>query len=153
MIPRVASPNIAVIGEMGKLNYIEQDIADYWLAFKKIQRGTAAWLIVPAYRIKYFEDQESLETYVSDKAYLTDFEHQGICMGYDIDIKADNDIRMKFYFNDESYGAGPLAYGIPDQKHPSYVPFENAPQLPSYYKYARRGYQTLQNLAANMILQ
>jgi hypothetical protein len=36
MIPRVASPNIAVIGKKGDLNYIEQDIADYWMAFKKI---------------------------------------------------------------------------------------------------------------------
>lgn len=91
--------------------------------------------------------------YVASDKYLTGFEYQGVCMGLDVDIKADNDIAMKVYFNDQSYGAGPLAYGIPDQTDPVYVPFANAPDLQSYHKYARRGFQTLQNLAANTILQ
>ena len=44
-------------------------------------------------------------------------------MGLDVNITAENDIQMKVYFNDQSYGAGPLAYGIPNQKNPSYVPY------------------------------
>ena len=74
MIPRVASPNIAIIGKMGELNYIEKDISDYFTALKKIQRGTAAWLIVPAYKTKYFDSQEDLYEYVSNEKYLTSFE-------------------------------------------------------------------------------
>lgn len=33
------------------------------------------------------------------------------------------------------------------------MPYNNAPLLPAYYRYSRRGYQTLQNLAANRFLQ
>ena len=61
-------------------------------------------------------------------------------MGLDVNITDEHDINMKVYFNDQSYGAGPLAYGIPDQKDPAYVPYQNAPLLKSYYKYTRRGY-------------
>ena len=60
-------------------------------------------------------------------------------MGLDVNI-TDNNVNMKVYFNDQSYGAGPLAYGIPDQKAPAYVPYANAPDLHGYYKYTRRGY-------------
>ena len=75
MIPRVASPIIAIIGKEGELNYVEQDISDYFFALKKIQRNTAAWLIVPSYRTEYFETQEDMYTYVQDVKYLTDFAH------------------------------------------------------------------------------
>ena len=36
MIPRVASPNIAIIGTADDGNYIEDHIKDYWNAFKKM---------------------------------------------------------------------------------------------------------------------
>ena len=44
-------------------------------------------------------------------------------MGLDVNITSETDINMKVYFNDQSYGAGPLAYGIPSQKDPAYVPY------------------------------
>lgn len=152
MIPRVASPNIAIIGTPDDGNYIEDNIRDYWSAFKKMQRHTAAWLLVPNYKAKYFDTEQDLYDYVASDKYLTP-SYQGVCMGLDVDIKADNDIAMKVYFNDQSYGAGPLAFGIPDQTNPVYVPYANSPDLQSYHKYARRGFQTLQNLAATTILQ
>ena len=116
MIPRVASPQIAIIGKQNELNYIEQDISDYFVAFKKIQRATPAWLIVPSYRTKYFDTQQDMFDYVSNEEYLTDFAYQGLCMGLDVEIKGDkgHQVEMKVYFNDQSYGAGPLAYGVPD---------------------------------------
>ena len=42
---------------------------------------------------------------------------------------------MKVYFNDNSYGAGPLALGVPDQKAPAFLPYNTAPDLKSYHRY------------------
>jgi hypothetical protein len=55
---------------------------------------------VPGYKTKYFDTQEDLYEYVSNDKYMTSFEYQGICMGLDVNITADNDINMKVYFND-----------------------------------------------------
>ena len=74
MIPRVASPVIAIIGKENELNYIEQDISDYFVALKKVQRGTPAWLFIPNYNTKYFDSQEDLYEYVQNENYLTSFE-------------------------------------------------------------------------------
>ena len=63
-----------------------------------------------------------------------------------------DDYKLNFYFNDQSFLATRFAYGIPSQSKPTYVPYNNAPDLPSYLKYRDRGYNTLQNLVANQIL-
>ena len=68
----IAKGDLTYITYSGILGSVQ---CDYFTALKKIQRGTAAWLIVPAYRTKYFESQEELYTYVQDELYLTDFEH------------------------------------------------------------------------------
>lgn len=118
-----------------------------------MQRNTAAWLIVPAYRTQFFANKEELFDYVASPDYLKDFEHQGICMGVEVLNTTDpDDYKLNFYFNDQSFLATRFAYGIPSQSKPTYVPYNNAPDLPSYLKYRDRGYNTLQNLVANQIL-
>ena len=62
---------------------------------------------------------------------------------------ADNKYAVDFFFNDQAFLASRLAYGIPSQANPTYVPYNNAPDLPSYWKYRNRGYNLLQNLVAN----
>lgn len=65
----------------------------------------------------------------------------------------DYQYKMKFYFNDNSYLTTPLAYGVPPQTNPSYVPYASSPDINDYLKYRDRGYNYLQMLFANQILQ
>ena len=65
---------------------------------------------------------------------------------------SNNDYKINLYFNDEAFLSSRLSYGIPSQANPTYVPYNNAPDLPSYWKYRNRGYSNLQMIIANQIL-
>ena len=74
-------------------------------------------------------------------------------MGIEIKNEQPNEFNVNMYFVDQAFLATSLAYGVPSQGNPSYVPYENAPDLPSYWKYRNRGYNLLQWIVANKILQ
>ena len=73
-------------------------------------------------------------------------------MGIQIKNEQPNEFDLNLYFVDQAFAATSLAYGVPSQGNPTYVPYENAPDLPSYWKYRNRGYNLLQYLVANKIL-
>ena len=60
----------------------------------------------------YFDTQEDLYEYVSNEDYLSSPDYKGVCMGLDVNITTDHNINMKVYFNDQSYAAGHLTYGV-----------------------------------------
>ena len=142
-IPKRGSPIVAVVANATNPDPISKNIEEYFVALKKMQRNTAAWLVVPAYRTQYFASKEELFDYVASPDYLKDFDHQGICFGVEVLNDKDDDYAVNFYFNDQAFLASRLAYGIPSQQNPSYVPYNNAPDLPSYWKYRDRGYNLL----------
>lgn len=75
---------MAIIDDADNPSAYSQDIYDYFKALKKMQRNTAAWLVVPAYVPTYYPSQEALFDYVASPDYLADFEHMGVCMGIQI---------------------------------------------------------------------
>lgn len=48
---------MAIVGgkDSSEVDALSQNIADYFFALKKLQRNTAAWLVVPGYQTRYFE--------------------------------------------------------------------------------------------------
>ena len=49
--------------------------------------------------------------------------------------------------------SGSSATGIPNTQIPAYDPIQTTPDVAAYSQYIRRGYETLHNLAANVILK
>ena len=60
---------------------------------------------------------------------------------------------MELFFDDQETLGGTSSVGIPTTKGPAYDPLETAPDPLSYLKWFRRGFTTLHNLAANVVLK
>ena len=74
-IPKRGSPIVAIIDNSTDPNPISADVNDYFNALKKVQRHTAAWLIVPSYYTMWFNSQEELYDYIASPDYLKDPDH------------------------------------------------------------------------------
>ena len=60
---------------------------------------------------------------------------------------------LEMYFDDQETLGGTSSVGIPDTKGPAYDPLSTAPEIQAYEKWFRRGFSTLHNLAANVLLK
>ena len=77
-----------------------------------------------------------------------------MCYGFQIEQDAEtNEWSLELYFNDQSTLGGTSSTGIPNTQVPAYNPLQTTPDVGDYEKYLRRGYATLHNLAANVILK
>lgn len=55
--------------------------------------------------------------------------------------------------NDQQTFGGPAAINIPNTQKPAYNPLQVSPELSGFNDYLTRGYSTLHNLAANVVLK
>mmetsp|Transcript_11778 Transcript_11778/g.14935 ORF Transcript_11778/g.14935 Transcript_11778/m.14935 type:complete len:124 (-) Transcript_11778:4884-5255(-) len=60
---------------------------------------------------------------------------------------------LELYFNDQQSMGGPNSIGIPNTQKPAYDPLATVPDLSGFQDYLSRGYTTLHNLAANIVLK
>jgi len=61
--------------------------------------------------------------------------------------------KLELYFNDQQQMGGPNSIGIPNTQKPAYNPVQTTPDVSGFKDYLTRGYSTLQNLAANVVLK
>lgn len=74
---------------------------------------------------------------------------KGVCFGFGIEQKADNDYNVNLYYPDHSFAGAHFANGIPNQSNPVYDPTTMAPNMNGFENYSRRGYVYAHNLVAN----
>lgn len=67
--------------------------------------------------------------------------------------QTDKSYELELYFNDQSKMGGPSSVGIPNTQAPAYNPLATKSDTGGYKDYLKKGYTTLQNLAANVILK
>lgn len=60
---------------------------------------------------------------------------------------------LELYFDDQETLGGTSSVGIPDTSGPAYNELSTTPDVKSYEKWFRRGFSTLHNLAANVLLK
>ena len=153
--PRVASPIIAYIG-YNKATAMMIEYLTGLISFQKtnIDRFPKLAPSYPDFEFKQFASKEELFEYTSSEKYPLADGNPGVCYGFQ--IAKDEDTKTwttELYFNDQQSLGGPNSIGIPNTQKPAYSPLTTSPDTSGFKDYLGRGYETLHNLAANIILK
>jgi hypothetical protein len=66
-----------------------------------------------------------------------------MCFGFQVNKTAKNKYSIKFYFNDQSFGANKASKAIPSQSNPPWSPYDSYPRLDNMIYYLKNGYSML----------
>lgn len=103
------------------------------------------------FKMKAFDSQEELDSYIADERIGLDPEFEGVCFAFAVHENEDkNKYELELFYNDMWPG---WLRAIPNQKKPVWNSYEYEYNQREYIDYSQSGFTLLQNWVANTILK